>query len=56
MGGVGCGHDPFVVGFVQAFVEARVVQAAVDPVDAEVGEHEEDGELEVCPGVAEEVE
>ena len=45
--GVGRGHDPFVVGFVEGFVEAGVVEAAVDPVDQKVGEADEDGELEV---------
>jgi hypothetical protein len=45
--GEGGGHDPFVVRFVQAFVDCRVVEGAVDPVDAEVGEEDEDGELEV---------
>jgi hypothetical protein len=45
--GEGGGHDPLVVRFVQAFVDCRVVEGAVDPVDAEVGEEDEDGELEV---------
>lgn len=36
------------------FVYERVVQAAVDPVDAEVGEEEEDGELQIVPCAAEE--
>ena len=31
---------------VQPPIDERVVQAAVDPVDAEVGEEQEDGELE----------
>nr|POE65074.1 hypothetical protein CFP56_34742 [Quercus suber] len=44
--GVRGGHDPFVVGLVDAFVQDWVVQRAVDPVDAEVGEHDEDGELD----------
>lgn len=43
--GVGCGNDPFVVRLVEGLVQAGVVQAAVDPVDEEVGEEEEDGEL-----------
>lgn len=47
VGGVRRGHDPFVVRFVQGFVDFRVVQAAVDPVDEEVGEEDEEGELEV---------
>jgi len=50
-GGVGGRHDPFVVGFVQGFVDGGVVQAAVDEVDEAVGEEEEEGELEeVVPG------
>ena len=51
--GVGRGHDPFVVGFVEGFVEAGVVETAVDPVDEEVGKADEEGELEVvveCEG------
>lgn len=40
------GHDPFVVRLVQALVDERVMQPAVDPVDAEVGEHDEEGELQ----------
>ncbi len=51
--GVGRGHDPFVVGFVEGFVDAGVVKAAVYPVDAGVGEADEEGELEVvveCEG------
>jgi hypothetical protein len=54
VGGEGCGHDPLVVRLVQALVEELAVQGAVDPVDAEVGEGQEDGELEPVPGVAEE--
>lgn len=34
VGGVRCGHDPFVVGFMKGFIEAGVVEAAVYPVDA----------------------
>ena len=45
--GVGRGHDPFVVGFVEGFVEAGMVEATVDPVDEEVGEADEERELEV---------
>lgn len=41
------GHDPLVVGLVDVLVDARVVQAAVDPVDAEVGKDEEEGVLSV---------
>lgn len=44
-GGVGGGHDPFVVSLVQVLVDKGVVKAAMDPVDAEVGEHEEEREL-----------
>ena len=48
--GHGCvrrGHDPLVMRFVQAFVDEGMVQTAVDEVDAEVGEEEEEWELEV---------
>lgn len=51
--GEGRGHDPFVVRLVQALVQHLAVQGAVDPVDAEVGEAQEDGELQVVPRVAE---
>jgi hypothetical protein len=51
--GEGCGHDPLVVRLVQALVEELAVQGAVDPVDAEVGEGQEDRELNPVPGVAE---
>ena len=40
-------HDPLVVRLVEALVDERVVQAAVDPVDEEVGEGNEDGELQI---------
>lgn len=49
-------HDPFVVRLVQALVEDRVVQGAVDPVDAEVGEEDEQRELQPAVMLAEEVE
>lgn len=44
--GVGSRHDPLVVWLVQALVNHGVMQAAVDPVDEEIGEHEEERELE----------
>lgn len=51
MRGKGCRHDPLVVRLVQGLVDAWVVQAAVDEIDEEVGEEEEDRELEkVVPG------
>lgn len=40
------GHDPFVVRFVQRLVHPWVVQPSVDPVDAEIGEADEEGELQ----------
>lgn len=54
VGGEGRGHDPLVVRLVQALVEELAVQGAVDPVDAEVGEGQEDGKLDPVPGAAEE--
>lgn len=45
--GIRCRHDPLVVRLVKGLVDQWVVQTAVDPVDAEVGEHEEEGELHV---------
>ncbi len=44
---VWCWHDPLVVWLVESLVYPRVVQSTVDPVDQEVGEEDEDGELEV---------
>jgi len=41
------GHDPPVVRLVQVPVDARVVQAAMDPVDAEVGEGDEQRALQI---------
>jgi hypothetical protein len=38
-------HDPLVVRLVDVLVDARVVQATVDPVDEGVGEHQEEREL-----------
>jgi hypothetical protein len=52
--GEGRGHDPLVVRLVQALVEEFAVQGAVNPVDAEVGEGQEDRELDPVPGAAEE--
>ena len=43
---VGRRHDPAVVRLVQRLVHGRVVQPAVDEVDAEVGEADEQGELQ----------
>lgn len=41
VGGEGTRHNPFVVRLVQGLINKRVVQAAVNPVDAEIGEHDE---------------
>jgi len=46
-------HDPFVVRLVQTLVEDRVVQGAVDPVDAEVCEEDEERELQPVVAAAE---
>ena len=40
-------HNPFVVRFMEGFVDAGMVEAAVDPVDAEICEADKEGELEV---------
>ena len=42
----GGGHDPLVVRLVEGLVDAGVVQAAVDPVDEEIGEADEEWELD----------
>lgn len=39
-------HDPLVVRLVEVFVDERVVKTTVDPVDAEIGEGDEEGELQ----------
>ena len=41
MAGIGGGHLPLVVQFMQVFVHALQVQEAVNPVDAHVGEQNE---------------
>lgn len=46
MAGKGRRHDPLVVRLVQVLVDPRVVQVSVNPVDPEIGEDEEEGELE----------
>jgi hypothetical protein len=43
---VRAGHNPLVVRLVQGSVNARVVQASVDPVDEEIGEEDEERELQ----------
>lgn len=40
------GHDPFVMRFMQGFVYSGVMQTSMDPVNEEVGEANEQGELE----------
>ncbi|EER40561.1 predicted protein [Histoplasma capsulatum H143] len=47
VGGVRAWHNPFVVGLMQVLIDEGVVKAAVDPVDEEVGEDDEERELEV---------
>ena len=42
-----CRHDPFVMRLMKCFVDLWVMEATVDPVYQEVGEEEEEGELEV---------
>lgn len=46
MASVRAGHDPLVVRLVQVLVDLGVVEPAVNPVDAEVGEHDEEGKLD----------
>lgn len=47
--GIWSRHNPLVVRLVQVPVDERVVQASVDPVDAEIGEGDEEGELNQVP-------
>lgn len=42
-----CGHDPLVMGLVELLVECGVMQASVDPIDAEIRKSEEERELQV---------
>lgn len=49
-------HDPFVVRLVEALVDQRMVKTSVNPVDEEVGEHEEERELKPVVPSAEKVE
>lgn len=46
VGGEWTGHDPLVMRLVESLVDERVVQASVDPVDEEVGESDEERELQ----------
>lgn len=41
----GTRHDPLMVRLVQGLVDQRVVQATMDPVDTEIGERDEQREL-----------
>lgn len=45
--GIGRGHDPFVMRLVQHLVDSWEVQPAVDEVDPEIGEDDEERELHV---------
>lgn len=42
----GARHNPLVMGLVEGLVDQRVVQAAVNPVDAEIGEGDKKRKLE----------
>lgn len=46
MRGIGSGHDPFVVWFVESLVDKGMVQPPVNPVNEEVGKGDEEGELQ----------
>lgn len=51
MRGVGCWHDPLVVWFVQSLIEYWMMQAPMYPVNEEVGEENEERDLEIAiPG------
>lgn len=47
MASVRCGHDPLMVRFVKSFVDFRMMQAPVDPIDEKIGEQDEERELEI---------
>lgn len=42
------GHDPFMMRLVKALVDERVVEVAMDPVNAKVGKKKEQGKLSNC--------
>jgi len=44
-GGVRCGHDPFVVGFVKGLVDQWMVKATVNKVNEHIREENEEREL-----------
>lgn len=44
-----CGHDPFVVPFVDEPIDRRVMFEAVNEVDPGVRKEYKEGVLEVCP-------
>ena len=46
MRGIRRRHDPFVVWLVERLVHHGMMQTAMDPVDEEVGEEEEERELD----------
>ena len=39
-------HNPFMMRFVQRFIHQRMMQPPVDPIDEEVGEADEEWNLE----------
>ena len=45
----GCGHDPFVVPFVDEPIHRGMVLEAVDEVDPGVCKQDEERVLEICP-------
>lgn len=46
VGGKGARHNPLVMGLVQFLVHKRIVEAPMDPVDAEIGESDKEWELQ----------
>ena len=46
VGRIRAGHDPLVMGLMQGLVNERVMETPMDPVDAKIGESEEERELE----------
>ena len=53
MRSVGRRHDPLVVRLVQALVQERMVKASMDPIYAEICEHQEDRKLDPVPSTSE---
>lgn len=57
VGSVRSRHNPLVVGLVKSLVNQGVVKSSMDPVDAEIGKHQEQRELkyQVPPSISRDI-